>query len=419
MLEDDGGAFFSTTEPERQPTTLLDVNICNTSSSNADIPGAAFDLELEMLDPYFQCDAVEEPPPVGIWNDWTNPITNSNAPGQITNSTFDATVASESILNPNPDSQALDMYTPNALCFGDSFSQHNATSHNDTTCTTTSIQHLASIAELPSELSHSTNSTAVTAAGVPATSLHWLLPQASSQSASALWDGGTSDFWTQADFLATQRQDPDGMTDVPAFDLVQRPSNVGLSSKTPNSCTRDLENPRKRKIPFPADLSPILVDPQNVQRSPPYEGNSRRKRARTTPGVSLTPPKHIITTGLPWQRSCKVSAEISQGTFHTFSISGQPIQHKKRKPYSKEQLQKIKAVRGLKACLNCRRAKVAVSASTPRHLVQPRANVMSLPVSRRSSMRKMHPSLLSAHRSALYQRKLARSCPFPAWECLL
>lgn len=78
-------------------------------------------------------------------------------------------------------------------------------------------------------------------------------------------------------------------------------------------------------------------------------------------GEPIAINNHMITHELPWQVGAKVPASVPPSSFHTFSVSGQSVQQRTRKPSTAAKRAKVNAVRKMTACLNCRHAKAPVS----------------------------------------------------------
>lgn len=114
-------------------------------------------------------------------------------------------------------------------------------------------------------------------------------------------------------------------------------------------------------IPLPAALRSMQRD--SLQRSHSPENIERHKRRKTHTEGSIAHGHHVITHELPWQTGHVLPAEASECTFHTFSVSGESVEHGETKRRSERQLEEVNKVRRLKACLQCRRAKARVSTS--------------------------------------------------------
>jgi hypothetical protein len=114
-------------------------------------------------------------------------------------------------------------------------------------------------------------------------------------------------------------------------------------------------------VPVSAAPRTVQEDSQQSLHSSPIR--SRRERRKPHSEGSITHGQHVITKELPWQAGRVLPDEASECSFHTFSLNEKPVEHNRRRLRCKQQLEDMKNVRRLKACLPCRRAKVRVSTS--------------------------------------------------------
>ena len=327
--QDNGEGLFST------PTSTF---------LGLDMPGAAFDLELEALNSSLQHDSTSGPRKGGLEDGGMDLHFDMEFPlhglAEISDATYDAEcgLQTQDFLELGALSSGL---APNSKVCVLKDNTHNAAPvDSDVLATKKASTANPNLSILQSSVP-----------GDPSRSLESITKDRQLQF------GGLDDEGMFHPIQNLGALDQDGV-----FHPVQSSSAL-LSDGT----TQDLGNCGKRStvesaVPFSTAIEFPIAQLGMNKLSPPYGDMGRVKRRKTSSLDSVTDQKHTVTDELPWQRGARLPSEDSQSTFHVWSLSSQSARKRSRKPYEKQRLDEVNAVRRMKACLKCREKKVAVSA---------------------------------------------------------
>lgn len=362
MPENDERTSISMRESGCQPTAETGVGAYNTSYWPWDMPGAAFDVELDALDVCSQNEQSTETLSRDVWSDWINIPSAAEVPWHSFQPIVDLKEVSGLISGTNSGLQVPDLVEPSALSFGGFPPSSEASILEDNPWTARSIIDDASNAEETSKLGYVTNTALVAPAEGSTTSQLWP-PRASSPFLFELpsWEGSWPNALLEAGDPANMQQDQ-RVDDADArYHRLRTPSGLQSTTRIQGPRMRQRENLPQCHAPLPATLIPPTSHQELVQGSLQHNDASRHQRLETNNGDLITIQNHTITDELPWKRGAKLPMVASRCTFHTFSVGGNPIKQKTRKSFSKQRLKEMNEVRRQKACLRCRHDKVRVS----------------------------------------------------------
>lgn len=87
----------------------------------------------------------------------------------------------------------------------------------------------------------------------------------------------------------------------------------------------------------------------------------RHPERRLTANAPFYETNHTATSVPPWRHTDDIAPRPKHVAFHVFSTTGQAVEVRKRKAYTKERRREVNAVRKITACQRCRDARRAVS----------------------------------------------------------
>lgn len=311
MLDDDEEALLFAGDRGCQLTSMKAVDAYNSSHSEWKTPGTEFDMELETLDLCLPNGSNTQAWADEMWGDWVNGPQDLDFLQPNSRLVCDPTGASGAMYDISSDPLLMDVVEPSTLSLGGSAPPSNSIMPNDNSWALRPTQ------DDPAEAS-----------------------MASRQGNTAV---------------------PTDMTTDQASTMSPYWPFIPFHYPLPGASWPHMGNFLEDDVPFPMSTSTPFAQQRNDQRSPLHNDERRHKRRKMNGKDSIATQNHIITNELPWQKGAKMPASSSQSAFHTFSLSGQPVRERTRKPVTKGQRAKVNEMRKVSACLNCRQAKLAVS----------------------------------------------------------
>jgi hypothetical protein len=340
---DDGRASLFTGETNYQLMPFTSGNTYNAPYSMRDLPGAAFDAEFEALERFIQDQVRRRALANQRDGDWTTPTSNVVSPRETGLRTPSSITATGIPDNNNYASRPLDVDETGTHSFYDgSPTNEELLMLGGDTLRTSDLGSVAGFGiTTPDEIYATSPNIPFVGASFPLEIASW--PQ---ESVDCVVDGETFEPMVIDD---ERFPGPGNTLSAPQ----SRKSAQNLSK-------RRMSNTPESTLSLALASSFPSLQQATVHQSTADDCADSHKRRKTSHGKSISTQNHIVTTELPWQRGVEVPQETSQSAFHTFSISGGPVEQKQRKPLSLRRLKELNQVRKQKACLRCRRHKVRV-----------------------------------------------------------
>jgi hypothetical protein len=354
MLEDDEGALHFPGDSGCQPTSMTAEDAYNSSHSEWKMPGAAFDMEPETLDVCLPSGSNTQAWADEMWGDWVNAPQDHDSLQPNSRLVCDPTGTSGAMYDISSDSLLMDVVEPSALSLGGSAPPSNSIMPNDNSWALRPTQDDPAEASMASRQGNTMVPTDMMTAGkASAMGPYWPFTPFPYPSPGA--------FWPQ-EIIPGNEQLDQGPAGGDLFFYAGR----SLPPYTSEGTAQPLSMPHmgnflEDDVPFPTSTSTPFAQKKREQGSPSYNDERRHKRLKMNGKDSIPTQNDITTNGLSWQKGAKMPASSSWSAFHTFSLSGQPVQERTRKRLSEGQRAKVNEMRKVSACLNCRQAKLAVS----------------------------------------------------------
>jgi hypothetical protein len=358
--EDDARALLSMSESGSQPTSTVGGDTYNKSYVGWDMSGAAFEMEFEALDSYAQNDPEAAALSTNLWSDRTHLPLDMEGMPLATFSAFNPRGTGDTLCDTISGPHLLDSDQSKSFPSHDSYPKSHATIDTDPTSTSASNQCEASNAGMTSQLDYVEKSATLATTDASIVNQLWS-PRFHVQPDGAERHITSSNACPHGGFVESEQPELEATDAHAASHSVEPLSALQYPTDFQPLRTLHPEQAPHRHIPLSGALGTPILHPHFDQRSPPHGGTGRHKRLKSSSGEPIAIHNHMITHELPWQLGAKVPASVSQGSFHTFSVSGQSVPQRTRKPFTAAQRAKVNAVRKMTACLNCRHAKAPVS----------------------------------------------------------